>query len=128
MFRWHIILSTFALASSCFGCAGPLKVGYVTPHPNHAGIYLVHYWPADRLLDEYGTGSEDMYQKLKKLDSTNEDYGSKVMAIWNEAYGEAVRNYLVSTNRTPSECGNGIILVGSSPNEGDGGATEFRCK
>ncbi len=128
MVRWQRMAPVVAMACICVGCSGALKVSDVRPHPNHDGIYLVYYWPADKLLDEYGTGSADMYQAIKDAKGSKGYDASKVKVIWNEVYEEAVRNYLESTNRIPTACGNGIILVSSSPNEGGGGSTAFRCK
>lgn len=102
-------------------CAVTLKV-HVMPHPNHEGVYLAIYKPADRLLDEYGNGSEKMYKSLRGASPET------VKQIWNAAYGYAIQKYLEVNHRIPQECHEGIYIDSSSPDEGGGGATSFRCK
>ena len=92
------------------------------PHPNHEGTYLAYYKPASSLLDEYGYGSERIYESLIGANPET------VKSIWNAAYGDAIRHYLEVNHRIPRECHEGIDMGSTSPDEGGGGTTTFRCK
>lgn len=116
--QYIIVIILFCIGANC---SGALIVN-IQPHPNHERLYYAYYRPASKLLNEYGSGANQLYQAVKGADAL------KVKSVWNEKYGEAVSNYMYLNNRIPPECKHGIVLVSSSPDEGGGATTVFGCK
>lgn len=115
------------LASSLFACGGSSDVyspnhiyRTVQPHPNHAGLYLVHY-RHHQVINDYGPGVDKVREEVR---SNPNDW----RAVWDEATAIAVSRYMTDKGLIPEECQSGIVIVSSDSDEAGGGTTAFRCK
>ena len=120
------LMGTMLLSLAQLGCGGVYLSTVelrdtVKPHPNHAGVYLVYY-RAHKLLDEFGLGVVAVRKAVMEVDDASKT------AVWNRAYSDAAERYLLAHGLVPSDCVEGIVILGSSRSEGGGGVTSFRCK
>ena len=92
----------------------------VQKHPNHEGLYLVHY-RQHQVINKYGPGVDNVREGIRK----NPD---NWRALWDRAAAEAVTRYMTEKGLIPKECVNGIVIVSSDSDEAGGGTTAFRCK
>jgi len=120
MIRNHLALcSLVALAAINVSCTYELR-GNIKPES--AEFFTVSYHPWDRLIDEYGPGTEDVRARIKAANYINAE------KIWDEAFEEAIPRYLEANNMTPSQCKSGVVVVHSGETEGGNGWARVRCR
>jgi hypothetical protein len=120
MIRNHLALSSYVvLAAMNSSCAYELR-GSVKPESPDS--FIVYYHPWDRLIDEYGPGTENVRAKLKA------DGYANAKQVWADAIEEAIPQFLEAKNMTPLQCKSGVVVVRSGEAEGGNGWARFRCR
>jgi hypothetical protein len=114
----HWCLALLMVASACVGSSADVRVAV---HPNHPGMYVIHfkYGP---FVESYGPGWSVTDAALKRATTSVE-----VNDVWRDVLTESARRYLDVTG-APSDCRGGVSFVGAGVGEGGNGTVLFRCR
>ncbi len=120
MIRSYLSLCCLIVVSAMTAsCAHELRG---TVRPESTEYFIVSYHPWDRLIDEYGPGTENVRAKIKANNYANAEQ------IWDEAFEEAIPRFLEAKNMMPPQCKSGVTVVHSGEAEGGNGWARFHCK
>ena len=90
--------------------------------PYVGNSYQLIYHPWDKMLDEYGRGTERVRDDVRRAPKEG------IRSIWDNAHAEAALHYLEAKSLIPAECKNGVVIGVSRQYEGGSGSTVFTCK
>jgi hypothetical protein len=123
--RSMAVMALAASAASCVALLVPLSVRII---PESGGLHRVYFSPTGKMLDQYGAGDSAVFERFNKGIRSNVA-GSKEEAIRakNQAYFEAVQNYLRSNETVPVECRSSPTYVFASDFEGNQSVVLIRC-
>jgi hypothetical protein len=102
-------------ASCTYGLRGSVK-------PESPDSFILYYHPWDQLIDEYGSGAENVRAKIKAAGYAHAE------KVWRDAFEEAIPKFLEAKNMTPSACKSGVVVVRSGEGEGGNGWARIRCR
>ncbi len=114
-----LIWSLTSLAAINASCSHELDG---TVRPESPDSFLVYYHPWNRLIDEFGPGTENVRARLKAVNYVNDE------KVWRDAIEEAIPKFLEAKSMTPSQCKAGVVVVNTGELEGGNGWARFRCK